>query len=227
MSEKFDSYKNSYRSQVENSIAFIPQGWDFFVKSKISHVEKIISVHYKDTRVKLLDFGCGTGRAHIFFKNKNIQIFGTDISKELIIKAQEVNPQNSYEVYDGKMLPYQKEYFDVVVAMCVFHHIQPDKQQETLLNLKFLLKKSGILIVFEHNPYNPLTQLAVSRCEFDDDAILLSSKEMKSLFSQTQFRDISKKYILYFPFKTFLTELIENFFQFLPFGAQYYVIGKK
>ncbi len=111
--------------------------------------------------------------------------------------------------------------------MCVFHHISPDKQKETVLKLKSLLKKNGHLIVFEHNPYNPLTRLAVFRCEFDKDAILISPNKMKKLFIQSGFINISKYYILYFPFRSYYQNLIENFFQFLPLGAQYYMIGKK
>ncbi len=227
MSSQFDSYKDSYKHNVESSISFIHQGLDFFITSKVEWLENIINLYYKNSTISLLDFGCGTGYAHTFFKNKNIKIFGTDIAAELILKAKINNPGNLYEVYNGTTLPYKTESFDVIVAMCVFHHIPKNKQKETLLKLKSLLKKDGIFIVFEHNPYNPLTQLAVFRCEFDKDAVLISSKNMMNLFHQTLFKNILRRYILYFPFNFFFREKVEYFFQWLALGAQYYIIGKK
>ena len=42
-----------------------------------------------------------------------------------------------------------------------------------------MLKNDGQLIIFEHNPLNPITRKIVKECEYDEDAILLTPKKNK------------------------------------------------
>ena len=39
-------------------------------------------------------------------------------------------------------------------------------------------RPGGLVCVIEHNPLNPLTRLAVNRCPFDADAVLLRSGQL-------------------------------------------------
>ena len=39
--------------------------------------------------------------------------------------------------------------------------------------MRRVVRPGGLLCIIEHNPFNPLTRLAVVRCEFDRDAVLL------------------------------------------------------
>ena len=64
--------------------------------------------------------------------------------------------------------------FDVVFAMCVWHHIPPNQWTNFISELSRVLSQEGLLLVYEHNPLNPLTRRVVSRCAFDKDAVLLS-----------------------------------------------------
>jgi hypothetical protein len=85
------------------------------------------------------------------------------------------------------------------------------------------LNQGGELFIFEHNPYNPLTRRIVNNCEFDDDAILLTAREIKSRLLQSKFRFLQTHYTLFFP--GFLSKLrfLEKYMEWLPLGGQYFV----
>ena len=78
---------------------------------------------------------------------------------------------------DGTALPFTKEIFDLVLAICVFHHIPPSERPYVMREIHRILRPGGIVAVFEHNPLNPLTRYVVKQCEFDIDAELLSLRE--------------------------------------------------
>lgn len=58
----------------------------------------------------------------------------------------------------------------MVYASCVFHHIPENEQESKVKEIFRVLIKDGIFIVFEHNPFNPLTLKAVKDCIFDENA---------------------------------------------------------
>ncbi len=51
---------------------------------------------------------------------------------------------------------------------------------------------ADVLVVFEHNPYNPLTRRAVAACPFDDGAILLSPREVTRLLAATGLAEVGR-----------------------------------
>ena len=85
----------------------------------------------------------------------------------------------------------------------------------------------GLLLVFEHNPFNPLTRLAVARCAFDRDAQLLSRGLSARVLAAAGLSVFEKRYILVSPFAFKGAEWIERRFRQAPLGAQYYVGGRK
>ena len=82
-----------------------------------------------------------------------------------------------YEAYDGERLPYDDERFDVAFAICVLHHVRPAERPRFVGELRRVVRPGGLVALFEHNPLNPLTRLAVHRCAFDGDAVLLRAGE--------------------------------------------------
>lgn len=49
-------------------------------------------------------------------------------------------------------------------AACVFHHIDQREHAALLRELLRVLASGGIALVYEHNPYNPITRHAVNTC---------------------------------------------------------------
>jgi SAM-dependent methyltransferase len=112
-------------------------------------------------------------------------------------------------------------------AVNVVHHVPPQNWQNFLNEMYRVLKPGGIAAVFEHNPVNPLTRVAVARCEFDRDAVLLSHPEVISLFQSSGFEITEEKYIVFFPFKPKIFRRAEKILSWFPLGAQHYTAGKK
>ena len=90
-----------------------------------------------------------------------------------------------------------------------------------------VLRPGGLALILEHNPWNPLTRLAVARCPFDDDAILLGPSEATRHLSGAGLVREEKRYILFFPFDARIFRRVESGLGALPLGAQYYVASRK
>jgi SAM-dependent methyltransferase len=115
---------------------------------------------------------------------------------------------------------------DFVFTINVMHHIPPEHWGQFIKEMQRVTRKNGIAAIFEHNPLNPLTKLAVSKCELDRDAVLLTKRKMKSLFIH-KFKLMDEAYILFFPFKNNIFRSIETMLKWIPLGAQYYICGRK
>ena len=90
-----------------------------------------------------------------------------------------------------------------------------------------MLNQSGRLVIWEHNPLNPVTQKIIKDCPIDKDAVLVSSQNIKRLFERVSLSEINISYTTFFP--KFLSPLnhIEPFLDWLPLGGQYVIRGQK
>ena len=66
---------------------------------------------------------------------------------------------------------------------------------------EFLKKEKGKMYIFEHNPWNFLTNKLVNECPFDEDAELISSIKLCHYLKNVNARKIKTKYIVFFPRK--------------------------
>ena len=55
-------------------------------------------------------------------------------------------------------LPLEEGSSDLTFAACVFHHIEPNAHRLWLRELLRVTSGDGVFVLFEHNPYNPLTR---------------------------------------------------------------------
>ena len=79
----------------------------------------------------------------------------------------------NFEVYDGGNFPFADESFYLVFIAAVFHHVDFALHQALIKEITRALKKGGRLVLFEHNPLNPLTRYLVKTCVFDLQTKLL------------------------------------------------------
>ena len=82
-------------------------------------------------------------------------------------------------------------------------------------------------MIYEHNPFNPLTRHAVNTCPFDENAVLLTRAQVRKLFLKGGMEVVMQEYRDFFPaFLKFLRPL-EKLLTWLPLGGQHFVVGKK
>ena len=113
--------------------------------------------------------------------------------------------------------------FDVIFIACVFHHIPLADRVSVMKSIVDVCSNSGKIIIFEHNPYNPMTRYLVHRCPFDRDAILLTPAELKKIGLAVGIKNIRHHYTLFFPSQLRWLRIFESYLRFLPLGGQYVV----
>ncbi len=224
----FDDYVETYRAEIEDSIGFIGQDVDFFIEIKADMLLDIARRYIgPPEKIKALDIGSGVGLVDRFLKGSIGQLYGVDVEDGVVQKAKLNNPEVDYRKYDGERLPFEDNSFDLCFAINVMHHVPPALWENFSREMNRVLRPGGVAAVFEHNPVNPLTRIAVARCEFDRDAVLLTHSKLKSLFRGANLDIAEDKYIVFFPFKAGMFRGIEKGLGWLPLGAQHYVMGKK
>ncbi len=225
MSE-FDRYDRSYGAVVQSSIDFSGLPHDFFLKAKAELMREKIAAHFGGRKPDGLDVGCGVGTLHPFARKLFARYCGADISAESIARAKEQRLDIEYAVYDGVTLPYENASFDFVSTVCVMHHVPPAHWPRFTSELRRVVRRGGLVTVIEHNPFNPLTRLAVSRCEFDRDGVLLRAAKTESLMKQAGLSRVESDYFLFFPLKAPIALRTERALRKLPLGAQYMTCGE-
>ncbi|MBN8943042.1 MAG: class I SAM-dependent methyltransferase [Rhizobiales bacterium] len=222
----FDGYKDSYSEAVDSVVAFTGFSVDFFTRVKADYILDLTREELGNPgNLSVLDVGCGIGNYHPLLSPHFGTLAGVDVSSACVDTARRRNPAVGYQVYDGERLPYDSASFDLAFTICVMHHVPPAKWRGFVGEMRRVLRPGGLALVFEHNPYNPLTRRAVNTCPFDADAVLLRSRTTKALLREAGFDGIRARYILSVPPTNRLLRRVDRGFGLLPFGGQYYVMA--
>lgn len=222
---EFDAFTASYREQHQASVAFGGFELDYFARYK-ADIAKQRCTKAGLSPSRIMDFGSGMGNALKPLRSAfpAARIDCVDVSAESLRECRAQGVPNSFtQHYDGKNLPYDDGTFDLAFTACVFHHIPEADHVMLLTDIRRCLAPKGKMILFEHNPLNPLTRLAVARCPFDEHAVLIRAGEMKRRFDAAGFSSAGVHFRLFMP--GFLSGLrgLENYMEWIIFGAQYYV----
>lgn len=227
MSE-FDQHSETYTEDINGVLSFSGRGLDYFTKIKAGRLVSLAKRHLGDvSTLNALDVGCGVGLTDSVLVNHFQGMYGVDVSKESVKKAAESNANAMYQVYDGQRMAFPDGAFDLTFAICVMHHVPPDRWLAFLGEMYRVTRQHGLVVIFEHNPWNPLTRHVVNRCPLDENAVLLSQGTMKKLMVKAGLSIAEKAFILFAPFPAAASEAAERPLRWLPLGAQYYVAARK
>jgi len=223
----FDEFAERYEETHSKSIYLSGEKSTFFVELKVKLLRYYLK-NLSNQSINILDYGCGIGRSAPFVTKyfPKSSFFGVDVSKKSIAMARKYYPNYTFNYLNNKG-KLEKNKFNIIFAAVVFHHIPPKERSKVLTNIYDALKKEGYFVLFEHNPYNPLTTKVVRDCPFDEGAILLKPGDAKKLFLNSHFKINRLVYYFFFPRLLSLLRKIEPFLASLPLGAQYMLIGKK
>lgn len=233
MQEKeFDKFAHEYRSMHAQNIKYSGESPEYFAEYKIKDISEVVADSSRPTqdKLKILDFGGGIGTSIPYLRRyfPDSEVVCLDVSRKSLELAQVRFPQMaSFTHFDGVTIPFPENSFDIVLAACVFHHIDHSEHLQLLCEIRRVLKMGGMVFVFEHNPLNPLTLHAVNTCPFDENAHLITSSKMQRNFSLSGLKQIKIRYRLFFPGLLSSLRWLEKYLTWLPLAAQYCVLGTK
>jgi len=225
MTGLFDSYRSNYRDVVQSSIDFSGLPHSFFMRAKADLLRELIARRLGPEKPAMLDVGCGVGSFHPLLRGMIGRLSGIDVSSASIAQARADNRGVDYRDFDGGRFPFEDGGFDLVAAICVLHHVAPAQWSHFMNEMRRVVRPGGLICVIEHNPLNPLTRLAVARCEFDRDAVLLGAGEARKLMAAGGLREIGARYFLLLPWEARLARSVEGALSNVPLGAQYAAYG--
>jgi SAM-dependent methyltransferase len=220
----FDHHADTYREDVENAIAWSGKDVDYFAKGKADLLVAVAGRRLGDTaKLRALDIGCGVGVTDRFLAGRFGALHGVDIAADAVDKAREANPDVHYESYDGGTLPFADDAVDVAFTICVVHHVPTEDWPAFASEMRRVVRPGGLVVVFEHNPLNPLTRVSVSRCPFDEDVTLLRAGTTSRLLDEAGLHPVERRYFYFLPVSDVASSRVEHALRRVPLGAQYFV----
>lgn len=224
----FNLHTGSYERQVDEAVSFSGLSQAFFLEAKVRVLLSLVEERLGSRQGRrIAEIGCGVGSFIHRLVSRGFRLTGTDISLASLARAHREVSGATFSAFDGADLPFPDGCFDAVLAVSVFHHVEPSNRPGLVAEMVRVTRPGGIVAVFEHNPLNPLTRRVVNRCEFDQDAVLLKSGELDAYMRKAGLHDVDRRYLLFFPWSGVFWERLQASISWLPLGAQYVVSGRR
>lgn len=224
----YDALGEGFAAELERVVAFSGQDLAFFAELKARALLDLLEERLDHpSELDALDVGCGLGLQHPFLGGRLGRLTGVDIARKALDEAARRNPQVHYVAYDGSRLPFDDGSFDVAFGMTLLHILPPVQRPGVVRELARVVRPGGLVVFFEHNPWNPLTRLVVRRAAFATDVVMLSRRESTALLRQAGLDTDASRYYAVFPWRSELLRRFERRLGGVPLGAQYYVSGRR
>lgn len=243
---EFDAYAKGYDAGMDNPLKRrLGDSAASFIEIKTRWLLKDLARNPPHScgvfgRQCLLDFGCGTGTALRSLRSLKYpgRLAGCDVSEKMLAEASEkwtADPSVSrrtgdspeWRVVAGNQAPFPDDYFDIVIASSVLHHVEPAQRQALYAEFRRLLKPGGRVYIFEHNPWNPVTRWVVRHTKIDENAILLPATETLNGLRRARMARRRAAYMLFFPPRWSFLLPLESLLDRVPLGGQYAAAANK
>ena len=159
-SRKFDGIAPSYDALYEQSLAASGESKEYFARYKLACLSRL-GVGPDEP---ILDWGCGIGNVLGPLAAEYREVHGYDPSEESIKLARE---RVANAVLHGRPEDVPSDHFGAAILSGVLHHVPEGEHRGLIETVRSKLRPGGRVVVFEHNPLNPVTRRAVAACEFD------------------------------------------------------------
>jgi SAM-dependent methyltransferase len=225
MSAEFDEYATEYRKLLHDPLrtSFSAGGGFFFLRKWI-----LISEYLRLSGAgnsSWLDVGCGNGDLLRLGRRGFARAPGCDVSSAMTRTCQDLEVVVQPE---PTRLPFPDCSFDLITAVCVFHHVAIQDRPALVSEMARVLVPGGSACIIEHNPFNPVTQLIVRRTPVDANARLLAAGKVLDLMERAGLTPLAPQYFLYFPERLFFAfSRMERILARIPAGGQYAVFGRR
>ena len=162
---------------------------EYFSEYKIREL-CLIANRQGETPSSVFDFGSGIGNSIPYFREyfAGATLTCGDVSSRSIELSKSRYPgDETYTLIEGDRIPIENDSFDLTFSACVFHHIPHRDHTRWFRELFRITRSGGMIVVFEHNPLNPLTVQAVRR---DRDRAVRRLRSRVWAFNRTMTRTI-------------------------------------
>lgn len=220
---EFDRHAEAYEQHLRENIAITGEGPEFFAEYKIADLRRVCDRSGCNAKT-LLDFGAGIGASTPYFSKyfPESKIISADVSsKSLEILEGRYPGISDPVIIDESRLPLDDDSVDAAFTACVFHHIDAGEHELWLKEIRRVVRPGGLFVLFEHNPWNPLTVRAVNTCPFDENAVLIDAREMARRLDKAGWDAVTTRYRLFFPSLLAALRPAERLLEWLPLGGQY------
>src|SRR5262245_60689680 len=223
----YDRYREQYSQDLDHAVSFAGVPHDFFTRARADELLRLARLHLGDpARLEALDVGCGIGLTDRYLTGRFRALTGTDVSPGLLETGARDVPGVHYGLAERDRLPFGNNTFDLAFAVCVVQVIEPEGRSRFIAELARVTRPDGLVVVFEHNPYNPLTRLVVRRCTFGEDVRMLGMAKTEHLLQENGVTPVDRGFLLVFPSRRRRILALERALRRLPVGAHYYVAGR-
>jgi SAM-dependent methyltransferase len=233
---EFDAFAADYAGGMDNPLkALAGASGDDFLGVKLDWLLRhVLTPERRRSNFRILDYGCGRGDFLNLMARRGITLdmTGSDISTGMLQEGARHWPKDAplprFLAQNGAAVPLADGAVDLIVISSVLHHVAPAERNAVYAELHRLLKPGGEVVVFEHNPLNPVTRYVVAHTPIDANAILLGAGEASAGLTQAGFVAPRCNYIMFAPPRLgALARLVDRLLFWLPLGAQYAVLARK
>lgn len=226
---EFDSYAQGYAAGMDNPAKrLLGDSADDFIAVKLHWLLRTFpGLRSAGPAYRVLDYGCGTGTLLRLMREAGLHagLAGCDISGEMLEEGARCWPAHlprpELLPQDGAAVPFGDGNFDLVIISAVLHHVPLADREAVFAALRHSLRPNGQVVVFEHNPLNPVTRYVVAHTLIDQNAILLRARETQERLQWAQFENVRTSYLMFFPPRMRSLAACEAMLGWLPLGAQY------
>jgi SAM-dependent methyltransferase len=134
--------------------------------NRVKSIEKYVLYRQpRNNRIEpscYLDIGCFDGGiTHSiakYFKLHKLQTHGVDIKS---YGGDSGYSNITFSQYDGKILPYSDNSFDLITCLMVLHHVPEDNLKILMSEINRVMRPGGVVILREHNVSNNTERMSL------------------------------------------------------------------
>lgn len=174
--------EGAYDRALAEALTVSGESKEYFAAGRVAWAARWLRGRGAPPPARVLDYGCGIGDTLPLLASAwgSTSLLGVDESRACIAAAAErhVAPGMSFCTAQDHAPAGD---FDAAYVNGVFHHVPPPERAGVAAAIARSLAPGGWFFLFENNPWNPGTRFIMSRCAFDEDAVLLWPWEARRL----------------------------------------------
>jgi len=188
-------------------------------KRRREKVLKILGGELENKRI--LDVGCANGLLGEFLRRKNNYLAGIDISSKAIDTAGKFFDQAIVLDIENEVLPFSKNYFDIIVFSEIISHLFfPER---VILKLKGVLKDEGRIVITAPNflVWTNRIRMLLGNLKYTEETLakngvirFFNYHSLKEILESTGLKVVQEEFVIHPRIPQWLGNFFPNLFAF-------------